>query len=168
MLPSDLPPIQVIVGPTDDEDGLPWYFSLNNRRLWVLKRCREEGLLGADNMIQVRVRQAKSASEQSRYSLSNCALEAKFMIEKPSLKNSADTPQQKQTDDVSYQEAKEIGSDNDSRKKPPSSKIAQNPTRDEILLLGGGTHGSHESESDEDSGDDSDGYRPTNPFSALS
>ena len=40
--PSDLPPIQVLVGDQDD-DQEPWYFSLNNRRLWVFKRCREEG-----------------------------------------------------------------------------------------------------------------------------
>eukprot|EP00523_Entomoneis_sp_CCMP467_P019515 CAMPEP_0168819060 /NCGR_PEP_ID=MMETSP0726-20121227/8089_1 /TAXON_ID=265536 /ORGANISM="Amphiprora sp., Strain CCMP467" /LENGTH=195 /DNA_ID=CAMNT_0008871429 /DNA_START=44 /DNA_END=631 /DNA_ORIENTATION=+ len=42
--PSELPPIQVIVGPpNEDNGGGPWYFSLNNRRLWVLKRCRDEG-----------------------------------------------------------------------------------------------------------------------------
>ncbi|KAI2492366.1 hypothetical protein MHU86_22175 [Fragilaria crotonensis] len=40
--PAELPLIQVIVGPMAD-DGERWYFSLNNRRLWVLKRCREEG-----------------------------------------------------------------------------------------------------------------------------
>jgi len=73
--PEDVPPIQVLPGP----DG--WYFSLNNRRLWVLKRCREEGLL-KDDLIRVRVREAKSAAESERYSLKNCALEAKFMREK--------------------------------------------------------------------------------------
>jgi len=72
--PEDIPPIQVIPGP----DG--WYFALNNRRLWVLKRCREEGLL-KDGLIRVRVREAKSAVELERYSLKNCALEAKFMRE---------------------------------------------------------------------------------------
>jgi hypothetical protein len=77
--PSDLPPIQVIVGP-ETEDG-PWYFSLNNRRLWVLKRCREEGLL-PNNQIYVRVRKPKSEQEGARYSLQNCALEAKIMPEK--------------------------------------------------------------------------------------
>jgi hypothetical protein len=75
----DLPPIQVIVGPVDD-DGERWYFSLNNRRLWVLKRCREEGLL-VNNQIRVRVRHAKSSAELERYTLQNCALEAKFMRE---------------------------------------------------------------------------------------
>ena len=74
---------KVIVGPMDKQDGLPWYFSLNNRRLWVLKRCREEGLLlGNDkNKIQVRVRQYKSATERNRYTLENCVLEATFLKE---------------------------------------------------------------------------------------
>lgn len=75
--PAELPLIQVIVGPIAD-DGERWYFSLNNRRLWVLKRCREEGLL-ENNQIRVRVREAKSSSEMERYSLQNCALEAKFI-----------------------------------------------------------------------------------------
>jgi hypothetical protein len=75
--PEGLPPIQVLVGPMD-EDGKPWYFSLNNRRLWVLKRCREEGLL-TNNQIPVRVRKPKSASEIERYTIQNCALEAKFI-----------------------------------------------------------------------------------------
>ena len=80
--PSDLPPIQVIVGRDDmtSSDG-PWYFSLNNRRLWVLKRCREEGLL-PNNQIFVRVRKPKSEQEALRYSIENCALEAKIISEK--------------------------------------------------------------------------------------
>ena len=78
--PEDIPPIQVIAGPDN------WYFSLNNRRLWVLKRCREEGLL-KDGLIRVRVREAKSAAELERYSLSNCAIEAKFMREQAPVKD---------------------------------------------------------------------------------
>lgn len=81
---QDLPPIQVIVGPVGD-DGERWYFSLNNRRLWVLKRCREEGLL-ENNQVRVRVRHAKSCAESERYTLQNCAVEAKFMRE-PLLKH---------------------------------------------------------------------------------
>jgi hypothetical protein len=85
--PSELPPIQVLVGPpndNDDDEGGPWYFSLNNRRLWVLKRCREEGLLVPhNNQIFVRVRKPKSQQEAARYSLEHCALEAKIMPEKP-------------------------------------------------------------------------------------
>ena len=79
----------MIVGPetSNDDDGGsssagPWYFSLNNRRLWVLKRCREEGLL-ENNRVQVRVREPKSAAEATRYSLQNCALEARLMKEPP-------------------------------------------------------------------------------------
>ena len=72
--------MQVIIGP-ESNDGLgPWYFSLNNRRLWVLKRCREEGLLD-NNVIKVRVRDPKSDAEAERYSVENCALEAKIMQE---------------------------------------------------------------------------------------
>lgn len=70
---------KVIVGP-EDEDG-PWYFSLNNRRLWVLKRCGEEGLL-ENSSIRVRVRPPKSESEMERYTLEKCAVEAKFLREK--------------------------------------------------------------------------------------
>lgn len=81
---SDLPAIQVIVGPDDPsskEEG-PWYFSLNNRRLWVLKRCREEGLLDhVRNEVQVRVKECKSADEARRYTVENCALSATFMRE---------------------------------------------------------------------------------------
>ncbi len=85
MKPEDLPPILVIVGP-DEQDGKgPWYFSLNNRRLWILKRCREEGFLPG-NVIRVRVRAPKSHVEYERYSIENCALEATFKREKPPIK----------------------------------------------------------------------------------
>ena len=60
------------------------YFSLNNRRLWVIKRCQEEGLLpdNSNGTILVRVRLPKSGAEVERYSLENCALDAKFMRER--------------------------------------------------------------------------------------
>lgn len=81
---EDLPPIQVLIGPDENDGNGPWYFSLNNRRLWVLKRCREEGLLpNNENLVRVRVRAPKSASEVSRYTLENCAGEAKFLREAP-------------------------------------------------------------------------------------
>ncbi len=48
------------------------YFSLNNRRLWVLKQCRELGLL---NVIRVRVR-----TEESKYSTDTCSLTAKVCL----------------------------------------------------------------------------------------
>lgn len=81
--PNDLPPIQVLIGPVDEHDGLPWYFSLNNRRLWVFKRCAEEGLLDHQGgKIWVRVREPKSQKERERYTLDNCAVEAKFIRER--------------------------------------------------------------------------------------
>lgn len=70
----------------------PWYFSLNNRRLWVLKRCREEGLLLPSNLVRVRVRQPKSASEVARYTVQNCALEATLMREPSSVNASTSLP----------------------------------------------------------------------------
>lgn len=89
LAPEDLPPIQVLVGPTG-EDGQTWYFSLNNRRLWVLKRCRDEGLL-ENNQIRVRVRPPKSNGEESRYTIENCALEAKLMRESLSCQKNEST-----------------------------------------------------------------------------
>ena len=81
---SDLPPIQVLVGDKGmDDDKGPWYFSLNNRRLWVLKRLREEGHLEKfGNKVAVRVRRPKSQQEKERYTLKNCALEARLIPEK--------------------------------------------------------------------------------------
>jgi hypothetical protein len=94
--PCDLPPIQVLVGSPshsndnkneddvddeNDDDVGPWYYSLNNRRLWVLKQCYKEGLLDNaryNNLIAVRVRKPKSVYEVKRYTSANCALEAKF------------------------------------------------------------------------------------------
>ena len=74
--------IQVLIGPDENDGNGPWYFSLNNRRLYVFKQCLKEGLLDNDkynNKIPVRVRMPKSAAEAERYSVENCALEAKFM-----------------------------------------------------------------------------------------
>jgi hypothetical protein len=50
--------------------------------LWIYKRCREEGLLSdSNNQILVRVRQPKSQNEMERYTLDNCAVEAKVIRE---------------------------------------------------------------------------------------
>jgi hypothetical protein len=76
--PHDIPPIQVIVGPDENDGKGPWYFALNNRRAWVLKRCREENLI-KNNLIRVRYRKPKTPAEAARYSLENCAVEAKIM-----------------------------------------------------------------------------------------
>ena len=76
------------MGP-ETEKGL-WYFSLNNRRLWVFKRLREEGLL-PNNQVAVRVRLPKSDAERNRYTLENCAVEAKLMREGPPSNSVAST-----------------------------------------------------------------------------
>jgi len=70
-----------LVGPPSEEDGDPWYFSLNNRRLWVLKQLREEGLL-PEGRVKVRWRQPKSKAETERYTVANCSLEGHFVREK--------------------------------------------------------------------------------------
>mmetsp|Transcript_12811 Transcript_12811/g.30278 ORF Transcript_12811/g.30278 Transcript_12811/m.30278 type:complete len:146 (-) Transcript_12811:259-696(-) len=61
--PSALPPIQVLVGPDGDDGMGPWYFSLNNRRLWVLKQCHREGLL--DNERYGNMIRSESASRRA-------------------------------------------------------------------------------------------------------
>ena len=72
-----------MIGPESDDGQHRWYFSLNNRRLWVLKRCREEGLLqSTKHQILVRVRKPKSQSEKERYTIAKCAVEAKIIPEK--------------------------------------------------------------------------------------
>jgi len=87
---TDLPPIQVLVG-SGSSDG--WYFSLNNRRLWVLKQLRDGGFLEEQgNLVKVRVRQPKSQSEQERYNISNCALNARIIVEKKKKILSNKTP----------------------------------------------------------------------------
>ncbi|CAN0045830.1 unnamed protein product [Ascophyllum nodosum] len=77
--PSDLPMITVLVGPADPRDGETCFFSLNNRRLFVFKACREEGLLGRNGWIRVRAR-AMKPHERERYTLDRCSLQAKFLF----------------------------------------------------------------------------------------
>ena len=192
--PSDLPPIQVIVGPLDPDDGLPWYFSLNNRRLWVLKRCREEGLL-ENNTIAVRVREPKSAAEQSRYSLANCALEAKFMNEHSNKReqqqgssstsqyasiSQTDTIEASQilpNDETSLIQSNTIKKDKNKGKKKNSQqqqasfkKQLRRGERDYNLLLAGTVLPSSDGSNDDNDDDDSSSsgsYRPNNPFALL-
>jgi hypothetical protein len=139
---------QVIVGP-QTEDG-PWYFSLNNRRLWVLKRCREEGLLDK-NQIRVRVRAPKSSAEASRYSLENCALEAKMMKESaPSGKHREDTKE----------------SDSEAP-ATPGLDLGEEFKPQPLLSLQGDDDANADANDTSDS-DESDDFRFSNPFSALS
>lgn len=148
MSPSDLPPIQVIVGPSTEHDG-PWYFSLNNRRLWVLKRCRDEGLL-PNNEIYVRVRKPKSDQEAERYSLQNCALEAKIIPEKQKAKAQQDSTMKEVVGDATN------GAVNDVVKGVIALKEEENPDNEDAT-----------SSSDEHSESSDDLAGPSNRFSAL-
>ena len=150
---------QVIVGP-EDNDG-PWYFSLNNRRLWVLKRCRDEGLLENNhNLIRVRVRQPKSGGEEGRYTLENCSVEAKFIREK----------------DPNQKECKLEGKKPDSATTLSSTNVDDSrftnlDTEEATKGVKAGLKETQEDNFKEDSASDSDESSDvgasTNPFSAL-
>ena len=163
--PGDLPPIQVLVGPVDEADGQRWYFSLNNRRLWVFKRCAEEGLLSDTNgKIWVRVREPKSQKEKERYSIENCAVEAKFIRErkpdaapaqKVNTENKEDEARKKRDQDDQTSETK----DTDDNEKHAESEEEERSSEDESVeqkpanrfaMVG------DDSSSDEDSLDDDD------------
>eukprot|EP00804_Cyclotella_cryptica_P016042 CCRYP_004182-RA/>CCRYP_004182-RA protein AED:0.45 eAED:0.08 QI:0/-1/0/1/-1/1/1/0/121 len=59
----------------------PWYFLLNNQRLWVWKRLWEEGLQES-GVVPVRGREAKNRGERERYTLENCVVGAKIIWER--------------------------------------------------------------------------------------
>lgn len=141
--PDDLPPIQVLVGPIEKDTGEPWYFSLNNRRLWVLKRCREEGLLH-NNQIYARVRKPKSEQEKARYTVENCALEAKLMLEKPkdNTKATTSTTAAKKDEELNLQ-------------------------NDTLLMTAPSSEKQSDEESEEDSDSSDDEPVVSNRFSAL-
>jgi hypothetical protein len=154
MKPSDLPPIQVLLGPMDPKTGEPWYFSLNNRRLWVLKRCRDEGLL-PNNQILARVRKPKSDQEALRYSLENCVLEAKFMAEKPRVGNLSSDKED--SGDHGMQEKDAVAG----LKNRKVDSVHDAKSRETLLGLNRESSG----EDTDDSDDDQVG--PSNRFSAL-
>jgi hypothetical protein len=63
------------------------YFSQNNRRLWVLKQCRERGFLKENgDRVLVRVQLLtdlnQSRRNQDRWSVERCASQCTFMTEK--------------------------------------------------------------------------------------
>lgn len=151
---------KVIVGPVD-ESG-PWYFSLNNRRLWVLKRCREEGLL-ENNLIRVRIRVPKSGAEAERYTLVKCALEAKFVREKDPQTTCTDREIQSGSDDrpaeVGSAESEESGCFPAVPTEVQEKRVA---ARDEFLIE---SNGEEDDESDSDESSLTLAY--SNPFSAL-
>jgi hypothetical protein len=141
--PEDLPPIQVLVGP--EEDGQRWYFSLNNRRLWVLKRCREDGLL-TNNEIRARVREPKSDAELERYTLENCALEAKF------------TREQKKKNEENLEVSTTRGDMTTCGKREYESKDA---------AISGGARNDDKEDEMSDEAEEEETLCKTNPFDAL-
>lgn len=151
--------LQVIVGP-ETPDG-PWYFSLNSRRLWVLKRCREEGLL-ENNQIYVRVREPKSDAEALRYCVENCSLKAKIVPDKvPEERKSQDEAGKASPKDV--EDSSEDDSDEGGRQASTNKgkKKSQEVAALENLKIGAGDS------SDEDSDSDDEPVSRSNRFSAL-
>ncbi|GMH50708.1 hypothetical protein TrRE_jg776 [Triparma retinervis] len=71
---ADLPPIQIIIGDVNEEGGV-WYYSLNNRRLWVIKQLKKEGLV---ERVGTRARRFRG-KEPRRYCIEKCVLEANLM-----------------------------------------------------------------------------------------
>ena len=79
---KDLPPITLI---SSASGGAP-YFSLNNRRLFVLKELRSKGIISE---INVRVKPPlDSKRERDRYTVDKCSLSAKLM----GIKEAEETP----------------------------------------------------------------------------
>jgi hypothetical protein len=160
--PSDLPPIQVLVGEPGDDDGDVWYFSLNNRRLWVLKRCCEEGLLVEnDGRIAVRVRKPKSEQEALRYSVENCALEAKIIPEKNNNNNK---------DKVAGNSDSTVDASHEVEKRAPrNAKEAgtSNAVSELATLKIPGAQNVLDEDSDDDDSSEDEGPTNSNRFSAL-
>ena len=170
MKPSDLPPIQVIIGTDEDttaNSNEPWYFSLNNRRLWIFKKCREEGILEeTNNLIWVRVRQPKSLQEKQRYTIQNCSLDAKVMPLK-TKKNKKNNNKNKKSDKKKSDKGNESDKDDDDdhrgrevNPKTAATKVSNiGPTNE--------SSNSDEADSDDDESDDEDDNVVVNRFSAL-
>lgn len=104
-----------------------------------------------NNQVRVRVRTPKSSAEASRYSLENCALEAKMMKESAPSSKQRDGAGAKES--VSSARATQGLVDRDELK-------SQHPNS----LQGEGTDDDDPSDSDESAG----GFGFANPFSALS
>ena len=111
----DLPKITVILN-----EGT--YFSLNNRRLYVLKDLRLKGLLPG-NVIAARVKEALER-EKDRYNIERCSLVARIMKE-----NSAEG---KDPSEVDIDAEDQSGSDKDNEeeevKKESNSKATEKAT----------------------------------------
>jgi len=80
MLLDKLPQITVLYNTMSD--GEVYYFSLNNRRLWVLKELFTRGYFEG-KLLAVRLKEALPR-ERERYTIERCSLTAKIMKEGPS------------------------------------------------------------------------------------
>lgn len=103
----------------ENHEGEEWYVSLNNRRLYVLKQCYQEGLLAStSHLIPVRLRPFKSMAETKRYTVQNCSLHATIMTEdhnsesikqkisrQPAKPKNQDSSQQQDTIDICNRES---------------------------------------------------------------
>ena len=160
---QDLPPIQVLVGDysDDDDDGSIWYFSLNNRRLWILKQLRAGGYLEKQgNKVKVRVRQPKSQSERERYSIANCALNAKIMVEKPRKKKEK-TSAVAATNKSPSDENNDIEDDEKSRSdnNEDTQEIQKKLVAIETTKISTDSDGNNDDDDDDDSDSDHDNDR---------
>lgn len=178
---SALPPIQVLVGGghgNNDNVDEPWYFSLNNRRLWVLKRLREEGLLeDCHNKVWVRVRTPKSRQERDRYTVTNCALEAKIVPEKMMMspsnisnnKGSGKKIKKKKTNSAVVNEDKADEDDESNLDEKEDGETLSGRRSQDIANGRNGQlgHSSHDLEGDDDSDDEEDDGPQSNRFGAL-
>lgn len=151
-----------------------WYFALNNRRLWVLKRCREEGLLLENNphknLIRVRVRTPKSQAETARYTVDKCALQAKVMKESTITPKQQQQPSSSKRAEHSIQETTTCDNESDnegnqqeseSSKRNPMTDTNDNTSSSSIIVS------SEEDDDDSDDNDDDPRFRSRNRFSAL-
>ncbi len=184
---SDLPPIQVLVGENGNGNNFQkddnsnenhnqgqeeWFFSLNNRRLWVLKRLREEGFLEANNnKVFVRVRAPKSKQERERYNVENCALEAKIVPENKK-KGSKKKIKVEETgeknanmlQEITISEASGNDTHDDCCPKEKTCEVAEEQSIETFVRWRDG----QEISSDSEDSDDSDLVVPSNRFCALS
>lgn len=108
---EDLPKITVILN-----QGT--YFSLNNRRLYVLKDLRLRGLLPG-NMIAARVKEALER-EKDRYKIERCSLVARIMKENP--------VEGKDPSEINIDAEYQSGSDKDHEEEQVQKELHSRPT----------------------------------------
>ena len=77
---SSLPIITILHNGNSDD----YYFSLNNRRLWVIKQLHERGFFDGGKKLKVRMKEALPR-ERERYTKEKCSLSARIMKEKESV-----------------------------------------------------------------------------------